>query len=275
MKQTALHAIVTIYLGILLQASPAFAVMMGSTQFNLDMTKPAKLAEKAIWQSPSKNVRLTKEGLTLNVAGNASADVWIQTTEPIAVGWSWRPVQSVYIRAQVDPPGKFTFRKSQVTYPSGELYARYSPDALHWSDWQYIKVEKPKDQNDPKQKYSGSLRIPNRQRQRYQELLREYWKLDVPWASDEEAAVKWILETDPNFFEKPAPFIGYVQFLYEISLRGGHRIETLKFDISYGTSGMHAPPKNRDVYKDRQMRWRFKAAELRDNKKPDSATDSS
>lgn len=273
MKQTASHITITIYLSILLPASPTFAVMQSHTQFILDLTKPARLAEKAIWQSPSKNVRFTEEGLTLYAAENVSANVWIQTTEPIAVGWSWRPVQSVNIHAQVDPPGKFTFRKNHVTFPSGALYTRYSPDALHWSDWQYIKVEKPKDQNDPKQKYSGFLRIPNRQRQRYQELLRTYSKMDVPWASDEEAAVKWILENDPNFFEKPAPFIGYVQFLYEISLRSGHHIKTMTFDISYGTGGMHAPPKNRDVYKNRQRPWCFKAAELRESKRPDPATD--
>jgi hypothetical protein len=247
--------------------------MLTTTRFALDFTKPNELAKKAAWRSPSKNVMLTENGLILDAGENASADVWIQTTEPIAVGWSWRPVQYVNIRAQVDPPGKFTFRKNHVTYPRGALYARYSPDALHWSDWQYIKVEEPKDQNDPKQTYSGSLRIPNRQRKRYQQLLREYCTLDVPWASDEEAAVKWILESDPHFFEKPAPFIGYVQFLYEISLRGERPIKTLTFDINYGAGGLHAIPKNKDVYKDRQMNWRFKAAELRGSKEPEPATD--
>jgi hypothetical protein len=272
MRRTTSYIIVTIYLGALLPACLASASMMRHTQFILDLTKPNEFVEKAAWQSPSKNVRLTEKGLTLNAAPEASADVWIQTTEPIAVGWSWRPVQSVYIRAQADPPGKFAFYKSQVTFPSGALYARYSPDALHWSDWQYLKMEKPKDQNEPKQMYSGSLRVPRRQRQRYQELLMTYLKMDVPWVSDEEAAVKWILENDPNFFEKPAPFIGYVQFLYEISLKGGHPIKTLTFDMSYGTSGMHAPLKDQDLFRSRHGRWRFKAAELQENKGPDRAT---
>ena len=33
-------------------------------------------------------------------------------------------------------------------------------------------------------------------------VVSEYSSLDVPWKSDEEAAVKWILEREPDFFEK-------------------------------------------------------------------------
>lgn len=252
---------VAICFGTLLLACPASAVMDSATQFTLDLTKPNELAKKATWWWEATNVGFASEGLTLDAPEKHSADVWIQTVEPIAVGWSWRPVQAVTIRAQVDPPGKFIFRENQITFPYGELYARYSADALHWSDWQYLRFERPKDKNSPKQVYSGALKVPRRQRHRYQDLLREYWKLDVPWKSDEEAAVKWILKNEANFFEKPAPFIGYVQFLYETSLKGGHFIKTLTFDISYAAGGMHAVPKDKSVYKDRfGLAWRFKAA---------------
>jgi hypothetical protein len=270
MKQTPSHIIVTIYFAMLLLARPASAVMDSVTPFTLDITKPGELAKKAEWWSASKNVESTEEGLTLNAPANHSADVWLQITEPIAVGWSWRPVQSVYIEGQVDPPGEFTFQKNQMTFPSGSLYARYSADALHWSDWQYLGFERPKDQNNPKQRYAGTLRVPQRQRQHYQDLLGQYQKLDVPWKSDEEAAVKWILQNDPKFFEKPAPFIGYIQFLYETSLKGGHYIKTLSFDIYYSTGGRHTAPKNEDVYKGRsETRWRFKAPPLRKKNGPD------
>jgi hypothetical protein len=255
MRETASNIIVTICFISLLPAWHAYAAVPVGTKFVLDLTKPSESAKKAIWHSPSKNVKLTEKGLTLDAAGNACPEVWIQTTEPIGVGACWRPAQSVSIRAQVDPPTR-----------TGELYARYSADALHWSDWQYLALKTPIDQNEPKQQYSGRLGIPRRQRQRYQELLMTYWKMDVPWASDEEGAVKWILENDPNFFEKPAPFIGYVQFLYELSLKGAHPIKTLTFDISYGAGGMHAPPKDRDLLTTRRGRWRFRAAELEEKK---------
>ncbi|MHC4559398.1 MAG: hypothetical protein ACYS80_19060 [Planctomycetota bacterium] len=273
MKRTALHIIITIYFSVLLLACPAFGSVPLCTRFSLDLTKPTELAKKATWKSPQKNVRLTKEGLTFNEAENASADVWIQIKEPIAVGLYWRTVQSVYIKAQIDPPNRFfIYHKKQSHYPKGELYARYSADALHWSDWQYLALKTPIDPNETKQQYAGRLMVPLSQQQRYEELLSEYRKLDIPWKSDEEAAVEWILKSKPNFFEKPAPFIGYVQFLYETNLRGGHCIKNLTFTISSIVNGMYTKPKNFSGYNPSfDIPWRFKAAELRDNKKPDSA----
>ena len=35
-----------------------------------------------------------------------------------------------------------------------------------------------------------------------------YQKQDVQWRSDEEAAVKWILKMDPDFFSRNLPFMG-------------------------------------------------------------------
>ena len=37
-------------------------------------------------------------------------------------------------------------------------------------------------------------------------LLSQYSTLDVPWKSDEEATVRWILERNPEFFSKQDPF---------------------------------------------------------------------
>jgi len=252
MRKAGLHIIIPIYLSSLLLACPAYAAVPGGTKFVLELTKPSELAKEAIWHSPSKNVKLTEKGLTLDAAGNACPEVWIQTTKPIGVGACWRPAELVYIRAQVDPPTR-----------SGELYARYSADALHWSDWQYLRMEVAKDQNEPKQQYTGRLSIPRRQRKRYEQLFEEYRKLDVPWIDDEEAVVEWILRSDPNFFEKPTPFIGHVQFLYETDLGGGRSIRTLTFYCTWILNGMHTRPKNDPGYDPPwDIPWSFKAPSL-------------
>ena len=256
MRKAALHIIITTCFVSLLPARHAYAAVSGGTKFVLDLTKPSEFAKKAIWHSPSKNVKLSEKGLTLDAADNARADVWIQITGPIGVGTYWRPARSVHIRAQVDPPTGI-----------GELFVRSSADALHWSDWQCVGMEVAKDQNEPKQQYSGRLSIPRRQRQRYERLFEEYRKLDVPWIDDQEAAVEWILRSDPNFFEKPAPFIGYVQFLYETELAGGRSIRTLTFYCTWILNGMHTLPKNDPGYMPPwDIPWSFKAPELQDKK---------
>ncbi len=91
----------------------------------------------------------------------------------------------------------------------------------------------------------------------YRQQLGKYAELDVPWKSDEEAAVRWIVENDPGFFERQIPFIGYIEFLYEGSFHGGQRITSLGAEVTYAMSGLHYPPEN-DDYGDRDSRpWSF------------------
>jgi hypothetical protein len=229
---------------------PASAQMLSASKFSLDLTKPDEFNKKAIWGPMSTRISFTKEGLTNKAPENVTSDFWFEVTEPIAVGWSWRTVPFVNIETEI------------VT---GWLYARYSADALHWSSWQYIQADRPKDQNQPERKYSGLLSIPKRQQQRYQELLMKYQSLDVPWTSDEEAAVEWIVKNDPNFFNNPAPFIGYVQFLFEGRLKGGQCIKNINFNILYSAGGAATIPKdgNRNTSFIRsEIPWRYKAPSI-------------
>jgi len=247
---------------------PAYADMMENRDVVLDFTNREQIIERAKWSDP-QYVVLTEKGLSLVMDERdgvppgeyhkVSRDIWIETTDPIAVGWSWRPVYSMHIRAERFPSGEFTFGENSVAYPSGTLYVRYSPDSVHWSTWQAIDVQAPKDKTSPRQIYSGIIGVPNRERAEYSALTSEYSKKDVPWKSDEEAAVKWILETEPDFFEQHLPFIGYVQFLYEVSLRGDESIQKLDINLNYGAGGMHSIPKDKEIYEDHKGPWRFKA----------------
>jgi hypothetical protein len=92
--------------------------------------------------------------------------------------------------------------------------------------------------------------------------VQDYAKQDVPWKSDEEAAVRWILGKQPDFFAKHLPFIGYVQLRYELGFWGGQRIGSLKADISWGVGGMHSAPRDAGADRPGEMSaWRFKAEE--------------
>jgi hypothetical protein len=80
----------------------------------------------------------------------------------------------------------------------------------------------------------------------------------VPWTSDEEAAVKWILRRDPSFFSKSLPFIGYLQVLFETQVNGGRRLEHVKVGIGYAVSGLASISKDPKVQEERDGPWRFR-----------------
>lgn len=244
---------------LILSYSPSvFGSMLGFKECILDFTKPKEIQKKARWNDSDK-MNITGEGLGWDGQSNASRDVRIQTTELIAVGWSWRSVSAVTVTAKIEPPGKFEFGKNSIVYPYGELYTRYSPDGKHWSSWNYLEIQQPKNKENSEQLFRGTLRIPYQEREVYQDWRRKYSQMDVPWASDEEAAVRWILKNDPKFFEKFLPFIGYVQFLFETQLRGGQRLKRIDIQISYGAGGTSSIPKNKEVKKSHIGSWRFKA----------------
>ena len=109
----------------------------------------------------------------------------------------------------------------------------------------------------------GEARVPYREGSEYRKLLSEYSKLDVLWKSDEEAAIHWILDQNPDFFFHHLPFVGYIEFLFEGSFHGGQRIQSFKADVSCCLGGMHYSPKDQNTRKNHISNpWRFKAAEL-------------
>jgi hypothetical protein len=122
-----------------------------------------------------------------------------------------------------------------------------------------IELSKGTQANDGSWKFAGQIGIPQKERKSYQDLLEQYHRMDVQWTSDEEAAVKWILTKDPNFFSRQIPFIGYLQFLFETTLNGGQRIEKIKSDVAYGVSGLSTIPKDKHAEEGRNVPWRFRS----------------
>jgi hypothetical protein len=238
-------------------ASLAAASMFEVKESVLDFSKPEEAKAKATWTTPDV-FSYGAQGMTLPGDARTSRDLTIETTQPIAVGWQWRPVRGVFIMATIEPPEAFLVRPGSDVYPAGQFYARYSPDAKHWSSWQNLEM-RPKDREHPTQVYHGELRVPYKEQAAYNKLICKYARLDVPWQSDEEAALKWILKTNPAFLEKNLPFVGYVQFLFETQLHGGQNLHRIVVRLTYSAGGMHQPPKDESIWRNAGGPWRFRA----------------
>ncbi|MCK4917984.1 MAG: hypothetical protein KAS51_07200 [Candidatus Omnitrophica bacterium] len=237
----------------------AYASILGMEELKINFTDKNDAKTKATWSEPDK-INLTENGLGWDGEQNASCDSWIQTI-PLAVGLSWRPAQSVNVTVEIEPEIKSVALPNGQAYTPyiGSMFVRYSPDAKHWSSWQAMDYSKTQGQAITKRKFTAFVNISQKERKEYISYMKKYWKLDVPWVSDEEALVKWILKHDQEFFNKHIPFIGYLQFLYEISLPGDQRIIEFHVRASFGLGGKHQTPKDKNVYKERDnIPWRFK-----------------
>lgn len=255
-----------------LVASTATASILDFKSLAIDFTNASDAKAKASWSEPDK-LTVGTNGLGWDGEAASSRDGWIQTI-PLALGLSWRPPYAVSVRVSVHPkPTEFVLNSGQKSTPyAGDVYVRYSPDLLHWSTWQVLQTSEPQsnaEKQNPGRHFSGTLRVPYSEREEYGKLISEYARLDVSWKSDEDAAARWILEKEPDFFAKQLPFIGYVQFLYEAGFYGGQRITSFKADVSYGMGGMHSAPKDKNAYKDRDSRpWSFKTEQNEKDAEP-------
>lgn len=257
---------------VLTLTSLSVGSILAHKELKIDLADANDAAAKAYW-FPSDRLTITEAGLGWDGDANASRDGWIQS-RPTALGYSWRTPFVINVRAEIfPPPPERTMPKGRKYTPHpGEIYVRYSPDLKHWSSWQVLQYAEPQshaEKKKPGKYYSGTIRVPYRERSEYSKLLMEYSKLDVPWKSDEEAMVRWILARQPDFFDKYLPFIGYVEFLFEGSFRGGQRLQSLKIYISYGMSGMHHPPKDKNAYR-KHGPWKFKAEDITKAEQKDS-----
>ena len=250
-----------------------FASGFASQSVKIDFTNEEDAKSKATWGAlygSDNGINISKDGLGLDGSPNSRHGGWFMT-KPVGVGFSFRPAQNVQTISDIH----LAFEKN--TTCQGILYMRYSADGKHWSSWQRsgfyeeIKEEKAKKDEEaknaktkkeqsPRYRFPALTQVPNLVRKDYGKLLSEYEKLDVPWPSDQEAAVKWILEKNPKFFEGEPPFIGYVQFLYEdYWIDPKQRIAAFSVSIVYDELGMYAPPKDMSDHEYRKGPWRFKA----------------
>lgn len=233
-------------------------------EVSIDLTDANCVAEHILTWSPQDKVKQGQKGLLFaNSSVNTSVDFNLMT-KAYPVGLSWRTTYGVNLGVELRPLGETIHSDIGMLHPSFyTVYARYSPDLKNWSSWQVMQDAHRDWQERNKAgayKYAIQMQVPHQQRQRYNEYFSRYQKLDVPWTSDEEAMVNWLLQQEPDFFEKEIPFIGYVQFLVETSMRSNQPLAEAKVSVGWGVGGLHSPPKDESVYKNRDnVPWRYQA----------------
>ncbi|MEO5802721.1 MAG: hypothetical protein ABIR24_04265 [Verrucomicrobiota bacterium] len=233
----------------------AHASILGVNELILSFTNSPSAITNVTWAG--SELSIATNGLGWNGASLESRGFWMQSI-PVGIGTSWRPAQSAKVSVEIFPQfAAITFSNGQKGTPSPpSVFARYSPDKKHWSSWQALEKQEHPATNAV---FHGLIGVPRSERVKYEQLLLKYSDLDVDWESDEEAAVKWILQREPKFFEKQLPFVGHVEFRIEGSLPGGQRIETIKMQLFWGVGGLAGVPKNPEAEKNREGVWRFKA----------------
>ena len=241
-----------------LVALKSHATIEGGQHISISFTNPAEARTNATW---SDGLNLSEEGLGWDGESNRSRRGWIQTV-PMALGLSWRPITWFIVHAKIEPAPKERTMASGQMLPgeAGDLYVRYSPDLKHWSSWQNLQRSEAWPAGvvqAPGRYYSATIRIPSREHGEYGRFVAEYSRMDVPWSSDEEAAVRWIVGRDPDFFAKRIPFIGYAQFLFEGEFYGGQRIRLLRAGTMWSVGGASHPPRDQGAETNRFGPWRY------------------
>jgi hypothetical protein len=260
-------------LTLCLSTDMAAAVILGTHQQVIDFTQPDQAARLATW-SDSKHLGCTTEGFGYDGDKLTSRDGWIET-EPLAIGTSWRPTRDARIRIKVQtnyPAVVATGPNSKVFY-TPSIYVRYSADRVQWSDWQ------PTDLNENPRApgtvlYTARVGVPRRTSQAYSAKLREWSRRDdIAWASDEDEFCRWLVKQHPDYFSKERPFVGYVQFLLEMSFKGSQRLTRIEADVDWSVGGMSQPAKD-PAAEERQENlncWDFRGVEVLVHRKDESA----
>ena len=216
------------FLLLLCLATVAHATMMGNAKLDIDFTNEKDAAAKVEWPD-KEHFTVAPAGLGWDGGASSSRDFHF-ITQPVAIGWSWRPTSGATLEVKMTPaPEPIKLDNGQIFTPfPGMLFVRYSPDLKNWSSWQEVSMDYKLLQEKHELSFQTQLGVPNLERKEYVELLQKYMRMDVPWGSDENAAVKWILTNDPAFFQRHIPFIGYIQFLYENTLYGNQHLKASK-----------------------------------------------
>jgi hypothetical protein len=244
----------------------AEAVIFSGDEFMIDLAEPNSVTEHELVWEPADKVKQTDDGLVFkNDAPNTSVDFCL-LTKAYPIGLSWRPTSAATLGVELAPLDKDIEYDGMTLQPSFYVvYVRYSPDMKNWSSWHAMQDQyRDWQQRNEAGKYQYKLRlqVPQKERKAYSHYVSQYSSMDVPWKSDAEAAVKWILTQEPDFFEKHIPFIGYLQFLCETSMRANQPLSEMKISIGWGVGGLHSIPKDESDYRiDLNTPWRLKAVD--------------
>jgi len=215
-------------------AAEAQVIEIGA--FDLDFTHPDTVKGRV--ETFPTDLKMSTKGLGYDEQTPATLPVMhFLTTQPTALGSGWTTVSNVTIHARL----KVDFKDNGM-YALGNLYLRYSPDAVHWSTWQNTTGGTRAHKASLVHTYEGRLSVPDIEQEPYFDLLKQFYKAEPEQTGNEQAAVRWITKRDAHYFEKTLPFIGYIDFLFETSLNSGQHIKSLHCAVIWSYPGLYSGP---------------------------------
>jgi hypothetical protein len=249
---------------VVVEPRASHADMVDRKVIDIDFTIARTARDRGNWTG-SKTASLTSEGLVWQRNIDFHNLSWFQTA-PIAIGWAWRPVNKVQVRATIRPTRgrRHTYSGRDAIDPAGTLFVRYSADLLHWSSWLTIQRDenRPLGQKIAEDGYQADVQVPGVELQEYSQLLAEYGSRDVPWVNDEDAAVRWMVSRNPGFFAKHIPIIGYMQFMFEPRFFTNEPVRHFHATITYSAGGLQQLPKA-GHHADYNSIWHYRANSAR------------
>lgn len=234
MQKWALVSIVALAAGVAGIAAPSVrAQIFFSDSVTIEFA-PGKLPRDVAW---SNQMELTSRGLATPQpwAPNTSRDFWVRT-QPIAAGLSWRPSTGLGITVNLQG---VEVAPNSTTRPHVQAFARYSTDRVHWSSWFGLTAN---DSTLLAGTFTGTLTTPQQAREKYDELMKEWWQTDPAWASDEHEFCLWLAARHPDYFASEIPVMGYAQILIEGGAQG-FRVGGLSVTLQSGASGFSSTPR--------------------------------
>ncbi len=216
----------------------------------IDFSNEKDAHAKAEWSVPD-GCGLDKSGLGCDVK---SAPGWWVKTNPLPIGLASRPAVGAIATVTITSAKLYLVGdgpKVAMEPSFCDVFARYSPDYKHWSSWQpLVRTEK----ESGELIFKADLVVPTREQEQYDRYLDSYLKSHRDDGADEEAIVRSLLQSQPDFFEHSLPFIGYIQFLLEGPKYQASRIKRFEAEVVWGVSGF-----GMSSHADLNARWRFKA----------------
>jgi hypothetical protein len=120
-------------------------------------------------------------------------------------------------------------------------FARYSTDRVHWSSWFGLTG---KGSTPAPQTLTGWVSMPEQAREKYNELMTQWWQTSPAWPSDEHEFCRWLAARDPGYFATEIPLMGYAQILIEGGAQG-FRIGGLSVTLKSSASGLSSIPRGK------------------------------
>jgi len=216
---------------------------------------PEKVQKNVTW---SENFSLNAAGLeTKQLAANTSQDVWIQT-HAFPIGLSWRPPNSANFMVNLE--GSLT-DVDETSKMEPHIFIRYSCDKVNWSTW-YVFDKTDKKNDRGLTVYESKIQLPVAATDKYYALMRDWWKTEPNWISDEHEYCEWLAKKHPDLLAREMPFIGYVQLRIEkMSVNAAQNLKAMTINYIWAVGGMAGLPKDKSkVRKNTEDKWFFEAA---------------